>query len=398
MIHLSDRVQAMQPSATFAIKAKADALRAAGRDVVDLSAGEPDGHPPEEAPAAARAAIDAGRNRYAPVAGLPELRDAIAALYQARGVDVTRDNVLVTVGGKQALHHLALALLGPGDEVILFSPYWVSYVPQFELAGATPVVVQTRPETGFQPDLDAVRAAITDRTRVLLVNSPSNPTGCVITRDRLEALDALAREHDLIVISDEIYDDLTYDDVEAVCFPTLSDDAPSRTVIVNAISKTYAMTGWRVGWMVGPVPIVKACAKLQGHSTSGVSPVNQLAALGAVTAPRDFLDPIKAALLKRRALLSSGLEAIDGFDVGPMPQGAFYLFPRVDGLFGRTTPDGTTLTSAFDVADYLIEQGVGVVPGEAFGEPRCVRISYALAKDTLESGLQKLRAAVSRLS
>ncbi|MCP4867553.1 MAG: pyridoxal phosphate-dependent aminotransferase [Proteobacteria bacterium] len=398
MIHLSDRVQAMQPSATFAIKAKAAALRAEGHDVVDLSAGEPDGSPPVEAPAAARAAIDAGRNRYAPVAGIPELRDAIAANYRARGVDVGRDNVLVTVGGKQALHHLALALLGPGDEVVLFSPYWVSYVPQFELAGATPVVVRTRPEDGFQPDLADVAAAITDRTRVILVNSPSNPTGCVISRDRLAALNDLAREHDLIVISDEIYDNLTYDGTEAVCFPTLSDDAPQRTVIVNAISKTYAMTGWRVGWMVGPVAIVKACAKLQGHSTSGVSPVNQLAALGAVTAPRDFLVPIKAALLKRRALLSSGLNAIDGFDVGPIPQGAFYLFPRVDGFFGRTTPDGTTIQTAFDVANYLIEQGVGVVPGEAFGEPQCVRISYALARETLEKGLEKLRAAVSLLS
>jgi len=399
VIRLSDRIQGIAPSATFAIKAKAAALRASGRSIIDLSAGEPDGEPPEEAVAAGVAAIQAGEHRYAPVAGLPALREAIARSYDRFGLSYSASNVLVTVGGKQALYNLAHCLFGPGDEVIVFSPYWVSYLPQFQLAGATTVLVRTRPEDGFQPDLAEVRAAITDRTRAILVNSPSNPTGCVIEHARLAELDKLAEEHGLAVISDEIYSDLTYDGVEGECFAALSDSAPSRTILVDAVSKTFAMTGWRVGWLVAPEQVVKACSKLQGHSTSGVCLVNQRAAMGALAAPTSFLEPVRAALVARRNLLAAGLDAIDGVDVGPVAQGAFYLFPRVDGLFGRCRPDGSALRSAMDVADYLLDSvGVGVVPGEAFGEPRCVRVSYALSRQQVEQGVQRIAEAISKLS
>ena len=399
MIRLSDRIEGMAPSATFAIKAKAAALKAAGRSIVDLSAGEPDGSPPEEAVAAAIASIEAGDHRYAPVAGLPALREAIARSYDRFGLDYKAANVLVTVGGKQALYNLAHCLFGPGDEVIVFSPYWVSYLPQFALAETKVVVVETRPEDGFQPDIDRVAAAITARTRAILVNSPSNPSGCVIDHHRLAALDELAAAHGLTIISDEIYSDLTYDGVVGECFAALSPNAIERTILVDAVSKTFAMTGWRVGWMVGPAHVIKACAKLQGHSTSGVCLVNQRAALGALRAPPDFLEPVRAALVVRRDLLAAGLGAIAGIEVGPVAQGAFYLFPRVDGLFGRTRPDGEVIRSAMDVADYFLDvAGVGVVPGEAFGEPRCVRVSYALSRDQVELGVQRIADSVSQLS
>ncbi len=396
---LSDRVNAIEPSATFAIKAAAAALKSQGRDVVDLSAGEPDGAPPDGVVEAAVQSLQNAEHKYAPVAGVPELRQAIADSYREQhGLDYGPANVLVTFGGKQALHTLALTLWNPGDEVIVFSPYWVSYLPQLELAEATVVVVATDPEQGFQPDPARVAAAITPRTRGIVLNSPSNPTGAVVERSRLEAILDLAREHDLIVISDEIYAAITYDGAESTCVPTLSADAFARTIMVDAVSKTYAMTGWRVGWMVGPKDVIAAAGTLQGHSTSGVCRVNQAGAVAAVRADRSFFKPVLAALHARRDLCVEALSAVPGIDLGPVPQGAFYVFPRVDGLFGKTSPGGRLLDSAMSVADFLIhEGGVAVVPGEAFGEARCVRISYAIARDQLVSGLERIAAAVATL-
>jgi aspartate aminotransferase len=290
-----------------------------------------------------------------------------------------------------------MALLDPGDEVVVFSPYWVSYLPQIELAGGVPVVVRLSPEDGFQPDPQAVADAITDRTKVLLLNSPSNPTGTVWERSRIAAIVELAREHDLTIVSDEIYDAITYDGAEAICVPTLSDDAAGRTVIVHAVSKSFAMTGWRVGWMVGPPALIKACSKIHGHTTSGISPITQAAAEAALRADPAFRTPMLEALNARRHALVAGLAAVDGVELGPVPMGAFYAFPRVDGLFGRSF-DGKALQSAMDVATYFIEHGgVAVVPGEAFGEPRCVRISYAVPHERLTEGLKRIAAAVEAL-
>jgi aspartate aminotransferase len=399
MIRLSDRINALQPSATFAIKAHAAELRASGREIVDLSVGEPSGDPPVEATKAGIDAIRQGRNRYTPVAGLPELRRAIADHYIAQGFDCGPANVMVTMGAKQALYNLAMALYQPGDEVIVFSPYWVSYLPQLQLAGAAPVVVPTLPEDGFQPDIDRVAAAITPRTRGILINSPSNPSGCVVERSRQAALAELARKHDLVVQSDEIYGAFTWEGHEHTCFPTLSDDAHGRTVVLGAVSKSHAMTGWRVGWMVGPEPVIKACCRLQGHSTSGVCAVNQAAAVAAVRAPASYHPPIRAGLDKRRHHMADRLADLPGIELGPLPGGSFYAFPAVDGLFGRTTPEGAVLGSAMDVADFLLmTAGVAVVPGEAFGEPRCVRICYALDWPILDQGLDRIQAALASLS
>jgi aspartate aminotransferase len=399
LIRLSERILSVQPSATLAVKARARQLRAEGRVVVDLSVGEPGGDPPQAALDAGIAAIESGRNRYEPVPGLPELRQAVAEGYQAQGLDYGPANVMVNVGAKHSLYNLAMVLFQPGDEVVLLAPSWVSYAPQLQLAGAKIVVVTTRPELGFQPDIEDVRAAITPATRGILINSPSNPCGCVIDRERLTAIDDLAREHDLVVISDEIYDRFVYDGQEHTCFATLSADAPSRTILVNGVSKSFAMTGWRVGWIVAPEEVVKACSKLQGHCTSGLSAINQLAALGALSAPPSYQADVLAGLERRRLVVTELLGPLDGVDLGPLPGGAFYVFPRVDALFGKQTPDGKILETSIDVADFLlVEGGVATVPGLAFGEPRCIRICYAVDSATLRDGLERIVGAVNRLA
>ena len=399
-MRLSQRVQAIEASTTFAIKAAAAALRAEGQDVVDLSAGEPDGSPPEGVVEAAIAALHAAEHKYAPVSGMPALREAIAATYRERhGLDYGPQNVLVTHGAKQALDSLLTSLWDPGDEVIVFAPYWVSYLPQLQLAQLEAVVVVTTPESGFQPDLGALAAAIGPRTRGIILNSPSNPAGTVLERSTLEAILGLAAAHDLTVISDEIYAAITYEGAEATCVPSLSPDAFARTLIVDAVSKTYAMTGWRVGWAVGPADAIAAASKLQGHSTSGVCRINQAGALAAVTSDRSFFEPVRAELVVRRDEAVAALEAVPGLELGPTPRGAFYLFPRVDGLFGRTSPGGRILDSGLAVAEFLIhEGGVAVVPGEAFGEPRCIRLSYAVPDELLRAGLGRIAAAVATLS
>ena len=398
MTRLSTRITEVPSSPTFAIKAKAAALRGQGRDILDLSAGEPDFLPPAHALEAAREAIAQGANRYAPVAGVPALREAVAERYRAtQGVDIKASQVLVTHGGKQGLYNLAQCLLDPGDEAIVLTPGWVSYGPQIQLAGGRMVAVPGRPEDGFQPDPRAIAAAMTDRTRFIIVNSPSNPTGCVIEEDRLRAIDALAAQRGVVVISDELYRAITFG-TEAVCHGTLADPTLSRTVIVDAVSKTWAMTGWRVGFLIGPTDLISACNRLQSHCTSGVCRVNEAAALEAISGPQDFLPPVLEALEARRDVMVAGLAAIDGIDLDVVPDGAFYVFPRVDGLFGRTGPDGTVLKDSEDVAAALLElAGVAMVPGAGFGEPRCVRMSYATSMDVVQSALERLADAVGKL-
>lgn len=399
MTRLSARARAVPASPTFAIKARAAALAASGRSIVDLSAGEPDFSPPAAALDAARAAIDAGANNYAPVAGVPSLREAVAARYrEGFDLDVAPDRVVVTHGGKQGLYELCQALLDPGDEAIVLTPAWVSYLPQIGLAGARAVCVPGDPGDGFQPDPEAIAAAVTDRTRCIFLNSPANPTGTVIERARLEAIDAIAAERGLVVISDEIYRAITFDGVEAVCHGTLGDRSLARTVLVDAVSKTWAMTGWRVGFLLGPADLMGAVTRLQSHSTSGVCRINEAAALAAIEGSMDFLDPVRAGLAERRDTLVAGLAGIDGIDLPSVPQGAFYLFPRVDGLFGRRGPDGKELTTGEDVAAALLELGgVATVPGEGFGEPRCVRMSYATTPDDIASAVTRLGEAVAKL-
>lgn len=397
MTRLSARVRGVAPSPTFAIKAKAAALAKAGRSIVDLSAGEPDFLPPRMVSLAATAAIEAGAHRYAPVAGVADLRQAVADRYNGLGLDVSADQVLVTHGGKQALYNLAQALLDPGDEAVVLTPAWVSYLPQIELAGGKAVCVPCDPAEGFLPDPDRVAAALTDRTRLILLNSPANPTGAVIDAARLRAIDAAAAKVGAVVISDELYRAITFEE-SAVCHGTLTDPTLSRTVIVDAVSKTWAMTGWRVGFLLGPKDLVGATAKIQGHSTSGVCRINEAGALAALAGPQDFLGPVIDGLRDRRDRLVRGLADIDGITLDVVPGGAFYLFPRVDELFGRKGPDGEVLTDAAGVAAALLELGgVATVPGEGFGEGRCVRMSYATTVEAIDDAVRRLGDAVERL-
>jgi len=395
---LSHRIRTVPASPTFAIKAKAQSLAAAGHTIVDLSAGEPDFLPPIGASEAAIAAVRSGAHRYAPVAGMPALREAVAAMYRDQhGLRVSASQVLVTHGGKQALYNLCQTLLDPGDEAVVLTPAWVSYLPQIELAGGVPVCVPCDPAAGFQPDPERVAAAMTERTRFVLLNSPANPTGAVIDPERLAAIDAAAKRVGAVVISDELYRAITFES-EAICHPTLDDPALERTVIVDAVSKTWAMTGWRVGFMLGPKDLIDAAAKLQGHCTSGVCRINEAAALAALTGPQDFLAPVVAGLRDRRDALVRGLAGIDGITLDVVPSGAFYLFPRVDELFGRRTPNGAVLTTGEDVAAALLELGgVATVPGEGFGEGRCVRMSYATSLSQINDAVTRLAEAVAQL-
>jgi len=395
----SKRISAVPPSPTFAIKAQARALADAGRDIINLSTGEPDGLPPAAAVEAAKASLEVGEHKYTPVAGLPALREAVASFYRTRwSVPCVPGNVLVTHGGKQALMNVALSAFDPGDRVIVLTPAWVTYVPQLLIAGVDPVVVPCAAEDGFLPDPDRIRAAVDDRTRGIIVNSPNNPTGAVIPPDRLRAIAQLAVERDLLIIADEIYDELYYTDEPPQCIAGLGPEIAARTVIINAVSKTFAMTGWRVGWMVAPEALVKAASVVQGHATSGVASVSQRAAIGALSVDRSFLGPIRRGLGRRRDILADALDALDGVSVAVRPGGAFYLFPRVDGLFGRRTPAGDVLTTGADVASWFLhEAGVAAVPGEGFGEPRCVRLAYPVRSEILREAGRRLAAAVAKL-
>jgi aspartate aminotransferase len=395
----SRRIAAVPPSPTVAIKAQATALAEAGRDIINLSTGEPDGLPPLAAVEAAKASLVTGEHKYTPVAGLPALREAVASFYRDRwSVPCTPANTIITHGGKQALMNVALSAFDPGDRVIVLAPAWVTYIPQLMIAGVEPIVVPCSAEDGFQPDPDRIRDAIDERTRGIIINSPNNPTGAVIPMERLRAIAALAEAHDLLIIADEIYDELYYTKQAPQCIAGLGADVAARTVIINAISKTFAMTGWRVGWMVAPEGIIAAAAVVQGHATSGVSAVAQRAALGALSVDRSFLAPIRRGLERRRDVLADALDDIDGVTVAVRPGGAFYLFPRVDSLFGRATPDGKVLTSAADVASWFLhEAGVAAVPGEGFGEPRCIRLAYPMRSELLREAGQRLKAAAAKL-
>lgn len=382
-------------SKTLAVSARAQELKRQGVDVINLGVGEPDGDPPSYVTEAAHQAIQRGEHSYSPVAGLSELRQAIAAWHRR---PMSPEQVLVTHGGKQALHNLFLALLDPDDEVLIPTPAWVSYRPQIEMCGARAVEVPSLVERGFQPDVDGLSAAVTSRTRAIVVNSPSNPTGCVWTWESLAAVADLARRHDLWLISDEIYDRITFDGVVARSIAEISPDAASRTITVHGVAKAFAMTGWRVGWLVGPPELVAAAARIQGHSTSGVFRVTQRAAIAALRGPANLLARNARIFQRRRDLLAESLRSTDGFELPVLPQGAFYLFPRVRSLLGRRTPAGQRLESAMDVAGYLLESGgVAVVPGEAFGDSLGLRFSYSTSERKIVEAGRRVAAAVSRL-
>ena len=386
---LSARARALQPSLTLAIAARAKALKADGQDICSLSAGEPDFDTPAFIRQAAAAALEAGHTRYGPAAGEPALRQAIAAkLSSENGVTTTSQQVLVTNGGKQALYNLFQVLLGPGDELLLPAPYWLSYPEIAQLAGASVTLLPNLAAQGFRLDLAQLEAAITPASKLLVLNSPGNPTGMVFSRPELEAIAAVLRRHPQVaVVCDEIYEFLLAPGHTHHSFAAVAPDLANRVFTVNGFAKGWAMTGWRIGWLAGPQPVIAAASALQSQSTSNVCSFAQFGALAAIEAPRDCVHAMAAQFNERRGLLSAGLMAIEGLQLLP-PEGAFYAFPDVSG-FGL---DSMTLCNRL-----LDEVGLAVVPGVAFGDDRCIRLSCAAGPATIEDGLERLQRFMAAL-
>ena len=393
---VSERIGAIAESATLKVDAKAKALKAEGRPVIGFGAGEPDFPTPDYiVDAAAEACRDPKNHRYTPAGGLPELKKAIAEkTARDSGYAVEPAQVLVTNGGKQAIYAAFAAMLDPGDEVIVPAPYWTTYPESIQLAGGTAVEVLADETQDYKVTVDQLEAARTERTKVLLFVSPSNPTGAVYTADEIRAIGRWVEEHQLWVLTDEIYEHLVYDGVETGSLPVLCPDVADYTVVVNGVAKTYAMTGWRVGWMIGPKDLVKAATNLQSHATSNVANVSQRAALAALTGDLSAVEVMKEAFDRRRRTIVSMLNEIDGV-VCPTPRGAFYAYPSVKGLLGKEYA-GRVIDSSTDLAEYILDEAeVAVVPGEAFGSPGYLRLSYALGDDDLVEGITRLQKLFS---
>ncbi|MFK0193510.1 pyridoxal phosphate-dependent aminotransferase [Kitasatospora sp. NPDC090308] len=389
---VSARVGAIAESATLAVDAKAKALKAAGRPVIGFGAGEPDFPTPGYIVDAAVAACqDPANHRYTPAGGLPELKAAIAAkTLRDSGYQVDASQVLVTNGGKQAIYNAFAAILDPGDEVIIPAPYWTTYPEAVKLAGGTPVEVVSDETTGYKVSVEQLEAARTANTKVVLFVSPSNPTGAVYTEAEAEAIGRWALEHGLWVLTDEIYEHLVYGDATFTSLPALLPELADKCVVVNGVAKTYAMTGWRVGWLIGPKDVVNAAANLQSHATSNVSNVAQRAALAAVSGDLAAVDEMKTAFDRRRRTIVAMLNEIDGV-LCPEPEGAFYVYPSVKDLLGKEIRGKRPQSSAELAALILDEAEVAVVPGEAFGTPGYLRLSYALGDADLVEGVSRLQ-------
>ncbi|MGK4581353.1 pyridoxal phosphate-dependent aminotransferase [Kitasatospora sp. HPMI-4] len=389
---VSARIGAIAESATLAVDAKAKALKAAGRPVIGFGAGEPDFPTPDYIVEAAVAACQDPKNhRYTPAGGLPELKAAIAAkTLRDSGYQVEASQVLVTNGGKQAIYNAFAAILDPGDEVIVPAPYWTTYPESIRLAGGVPVEVVADETTGYKVSVEQLEAARTENTKVVLFVSPSNPTGAVYTEAEARAIGEWALEHGLWVLTDEIYEHLVYGDAEFTSLPALLPALRDKCIVVNGVAKTYAMTGWRVGWLIGPQDVVKAAANLQSHATSNVSNVAQRAALAAVSGSLDAVAEMRTAFDRRRQTIVRMLNEIDGV-VCPEPQGAFYAYPSVKGLLGKEIRGKRPQSSSELAALILDEAEVAVVPGEAFGTPGYLRLSYALGDADLVEGISRMQ-------
>jgi aspartate aminotransferase len=391
----SQRVRHLTESVTLAITAKAKALRAAGEDVIGFGAGEPDFSTPDHVVDAAQAACaDPAMHRYTPTPGLPALRQAIAEKTERdSGLTVSPDRIVVTNGGKHALYNIFQALLDPGDEVLLPAPYWVSYPEQIRLAGATVAEVPTDAQSAFRVAVEQLEAARTPRTKALVFVSPSNPTGAVYPPDEVTAIGRWAADAGLWVIADEIYEHLVYGAARHVSMPVVVPELRDRCVVTNGVAKTYAMTGWRVGWSIAPLALSEAITRLQSHVTSNVSNVAQVAALAALTGPMDVVAEMRATFDRRRRLVHERLAEVDGI-MCPLPEGAFYAFPSIEGMIGREV-GGRRVDSSLDLCDALLDNArVALVPGEGFGAPGYVRLSYALGDGELADGLDRIAKAL----
>ncbi|WP_111558739.1 pyridoxal phosphate-dependent aminotransferase [Paracoccus sediminilitoris] len=392
MAFISDRLARIKPSPTIAMTTRAAELRAEGRDIIGLSAGEPDFDTPLHVRDAAKAAIDAGQTRYTAVDGTPSLKRAIADKFaRENGLDYAPSQITVGTGGKQILFNALMATLDAGDEVIVPAPYWVSYPDMVLLAGGTPVVVECDITSGFRLTPEALEAAITPRTKWLILNSPSNPSGAGYDRAQMQALcDVLLRHPQVWVLADDIYEHLVFDGFEFCTPAQVEPRLKERVLTMNGVSKSYAMTGWRIGYGAAPEPLIRAMAKLQSQSTSNPCSVSQYAAEAALTGPQDYIHDSRAVFQRRRDLVVAGLNDCPGLDC-PVPQGAFYVYPSIAGLIGATTAAGTVITDDETFANALLdEEGVAVVFGAAFGLSPHFRISYATADDVLRNAVSRI--------
>jgi aspartate aminotransferase len=396
MIELSAGVERIAASATMAISSRAKAMQAAGENVIALAAGEPDFVTPQHIRDAAKAALDEGFTYYTPAAGIRELRAAWAEkVGRERGVTYGADQVIVTAGGKQAVYNTVYALAGAGDEVIIPAPYWVSYTEQTKAVGAMPVVIQTQAERGFKLSPEALREAITERTRLLILCSPSNPTGAVYSRDELTALAEVLVQHQVPVLSDEVYDALVYGE-PFVSIASLGREICELTVVAGAVSKAYAMTGWRIGFAAGPKSVIAAAGRLQSHSTSGANSIAQKAALAAITGDQSSVEEMRQAFDRRRQYMVGRLRGMDGISC-PEPFGAFYTFPRISAFYGRTF-DGKAVDGSMAFCTALLEHAkLALVPGVAFGNDDHVRLSYAASMEEISEAMDRLEWFLSKL-
>ncbi len=391
MNRISQRIAAIAESATLAVDAKAKAMKAAGEDVVSFGAGEPDFPTPEHVvEAAVEACRDPRNHRYSPVAGLPELREAVAAkTARDSGLRCEAAQVLITAGGKHAVYQAFATLLDPGDEVLLPAPWWTTYPEAIALTGATTVEVPTDETTGYKVTVDQLDERATERTKALVFVSPSNPTGAVYDRDQIEAIGHWAVERGIWVITDEIYEHLTYGEHRFHSMPVLVPELADRCVVLNGVAKTYAMTGWRVGWMIGPLDVIKAATNLQSQSTSNIANVSQRAALAAVSGDLDAVAAMRAAFDRRRLRIHEALNDVPGVTC-PEPEGAFYAFPSFQGALDRDIR-GVRPRTTLELAEVILDEAkVAVVPGEAFGAPGYARLSFALGDDELAEGVARI--------
>ena len=397
MAQLSDRLQRLAPSATLAMSQKSSEMKAQGIDVINMSVGEPDFNTPDHIKEAAKKAVDDNFSRYSPVPGYPDLRKAIVAkLKNENGLDYTVNEVLVSNGAKQSVCNTVMALVNDGEEVIIPAPYWVSYPQMVKLAGGVPVIVEAGFEQNFKMTPEQLEAAITPKTRMIILCSPSNPTGSVYSKSELEALAEVIKKHDdLFVLADEIYEHINYiGHHESIAqFPGMKE----RSIIVNGVSKAYAMTGWRIGYIAAPEWIVKGCNKLQGQYTSGPCSVSQKAAEFAYTSSQECVEQMRQAFERRRDLIVKLAKDIPGLEVN-VPEGAFYLFPKCSSFFGKKFGDRVINTSS-DFAMYLLETAhVATVGGDAFGDPECFRMSYATSDENIIEAMRRIKDALSKLA
>jgi len=396
-MRLAERTKAIKPSPTLAMNAKAKALKAAGEDITNFGVGEPDFDTPEHIKEAAIKALREGFTKYTPVGGIDDLKAAVIDKFKHdNGLNYEKDEILVSCGAKHSLYNIAEALFGPGDEVIIPSPYWVTYPDQVLLNDATPVIVETDENNSFMIDPGLLKDKLSNKTKALILNSPSNPTGLAYDKDTLGKIAELAIEHDFYIVSDEIYEKLVYEGFRHTSIASLGNEVKERTIVVNGLSKSHSMTGWRIGFTAGPGDITKAMTNIQSQSTSNATSIAQKAAVEALRGPQDFIEKMLSEFDKRRKYMIERLNEMDGVTCNK-PVGAFYAFPNVSAHFGKKFND-TPIGNSLDLSTYLLEQAkVALVPGSAFGDDRYIRLSYATSMDNIKKGLDRIEEALGNL-